>query len=102
MAGFTAGSPELVSAGKAMEDTNGQLMDQARQLAQAVDAVSWQGAAKTAFVNLMTKFAQDTKTLNESLNNIADQIGASAADYSAQEQQASSDISAISSALEGI
>ncbi|MFL6141004.1 MAG: WXG100 family type VII secretion target [Labedaea sp.] len=102
MAGFTAGSPELVSAGKAMEDTNGQLMDQARQLAQAVDAVNWQGAAKAAFVNLMTKFSQDTKTLNDSLNNIAEQIGSSAADYSAQEQQAASDLSAISSALEGI
>jgi WXG100 family type VII secretion target len=102
MAGFAAGAPELVQAGKAMEDTNAQLMDQSRQLTQAVDAVNWKGAAKTAFVNLMTKFAQDTKQMNDSLNNISEQIAASATAYDAQEQQASSDLSSITSALDGI
>jgi WXG100 family type VII secretion target len=102
MAGFQAGSPELVRAGQEMQDVNQQLMDQSRQLAAAVDAVDWKGAAEVAFKKLMTAFAQDTKVLNDSLNKISEEIAASATAYDAQEQQAASDLSAITSALDGI
>ena len=102
MAGFAAGAPQLVQAGQAMEDTNQQIMDQGRQLASAVDGVTWKGAAQVAFRNLMTKFAQDLKTMNDSLQNISEQITASAKAYDAQNQQAQQDMSGIMSALDGI
>jgi WXG100 family type VII secretion target len=103
MAGsFQAGAPQLIQAGQEMNDSNDQLMSQGSQLASAVDAVNWKGAAQVAFRNLMTKFAQDLKTMNDSLHNISEQITASATAYSAQEEQAKADLSQITSALDGI
>ncbi|HEU5472147.1 MAG TPA: WXG100 family type VII secretion target [Actinophytocola sp.] len=102
MAMFAAGAPELTRAGQEMVDTNEQLMDQARQLAAAIDAVVWDGAAKVAFVSLMTKFAEDTQKLNDSLMRISEEIAASSTAYQAQDEQAQSDLSAITSALDGI
>jgi len=88
-------------AGQEMVDTKQQLMNQGQQLASAVEAVNWKGTAQVAFNNLMTKFAQDLQQMNESLNNIADQVTASAKAYEAQNAQAQQDITGIMSALDG-
>jgi WXG100 family type VII secretion target len=98
---FQAGAPELMRAGQEMVDTKQQLMNQGQQLASAVEAVNWKGTAQVAFNNLMTKFAQDLQQMNESLNNIADQVTASAKAYEAQNAQAQQDITGIMSALDG-
>lgn len=103
MAGhFQAGSTELRQAGKELTDANQALMGQLQQLAAAVDAVDWKGAAQAAFQQLMGKFAQDAKALNDNLVVISDEITASATAYDAQEQQAQSSLSAITSSLDGI
>jgi WXG100 family type VII secretion target len=101
MAMFQAGAPELVQASQTMIDTKEQLMSQGQQLESAVESVNWKGTAQVAFRNLMTKFAQDLKQMNDSLENIADQTTASAKAYEAQNAQAQSDISGIMSALDG-
>ena len=88
-------------AGQEMVDTKQQLMNQGQQLASAVESVNWKGTAQVAFNNLMNKFAQDLKQMNESLNNIADQVTASAKAYEAQNAQAQQDITGIMSALDG-
>jgi WXG100 family type VII secretion target len=98
---FQAGAPELMRAGQEMVDTKQQLMNQGQQLASAVEAVNWKGTAQVAFNNLMNKFAQDLQQMNESLNNIADQVTASAKAYEAQNAQAQQDITGIMSALDG-
>ncbi len=102
MDGFQAGSDQLRQAGKQLEDGNVQLMNQLRSLAQAVDAVDWKGSAQVAFTTLMTNFQRDAQTLNDSLVRIAEEIAASATEYDAQEAQAQSNISAITSSLDGI
>jgi WXG100 family type VII secretion target len=102
MAGFTAGSDQLRSAGKSLEDGNVQLMNQLRSLAEAVDAVEWRGQAQVAFTNLMTNFQADAKKLNDSLVRISEEISASATEYDAQEANAQSSISAITQSLGGI
>jgi WXG100 family type VII secretion target len=101
MAMFQAGAPQLMQAGQEMVDTKEQLMNQGQQLASAVEAVNWKGTAQVAFNNLMSKFAQDLTQMNESLNNIADQVTASAKAYEAQNAQAQQDITGIMSALDG-
>jgi WXG100 family type VII secretion target len=98
---FQAGAPELMRAGQEMVDAKQQLMNQGQQLASAVEAVNWKGTAQVAFNNLMTKFAQDLQQMNESLNNIADQVTASSKAYEAQNAQAQQDITGIMSALDG-
>jgi ESAT-6 family protein len=85
-----------------MMDTNEQLQDNGRKLAQAVDSVqgAWSGNAAMAFTNLMTQFGDDFSKMNQALVNIAEQVGASSDSYAAQEEEAASDISAIMSTLE--
>ena len=103
MAGtYQAGSAELRQAGKELEDANVTLMNELKQLAAAVDAVDWKGAAQAAFSQLMTKFSSDAKNLNDALVTISTEISASATEYDAQEQQAQSSLSAITSSLDGI
>jgi WXG100 family type VII secretion target len=102
MAGnFQTGAPELTKASDDMVHANELLQDEARQLAQAVDSVqgAWSGAAAQAFTNLMGQYATDFQNLNTSLTNIAEQVAGSARDYTKQEEEASSDISAIMQTL---
>jgi WXG100 family type VII secretion target len=102
MGDFQTGTPELLKAGDDMVRTNEDLQDNGRKLAQAVDSVqgAWSGAAAQAFTNLMTQYQQDFDKLNTALFNIAEQVTGSARDYEAQEEAASSDISAIMATLE--
>jgi WXG100 family type VII secretion target len=103
MAYFQTGSTELRQAAKSMEDGNANLMQQLSQLASAVEGVSgaWVGQAHTAFQTLMSRFAEDSKKLNDSLVQIAEQVSGSATDYDVQEQQAQQSLSAITNTLGG-
>jgi WXG100 family type VII secretion target len=103
MAGsFKTGTEELTKVSDQMVQANEALQDEGRQLAQAVDSVqgAWSGAAAQAFTNLMTQYATDFQNLNTALQNIAEQVAGSSRDYAAQEETASSDISAIMSTLD--
>jgi WXG100 family type VII secretion target len=103
MAGYTTGAPELIQAGKNMENTNEQLMNALKQLDSEVEQIAgaWAGQAHDAFHTLMEQFGTDAKTLNDNLNKIAEAIAGSAAAYTQQEEQSASDVSAITSALGG-
>jgi WXG100 family type VII secretion target len=103
MAGYKTGAPELITAGKNMENTNEQLMNSLKQLDGEVEAIAaaWSGQAHSAFHALMEKFGEDATNLNQNLNKIAEAIAGSAAAYTQQEEQSSQDVSAITSALGG-
>jgi WXG100 family type VII secretion target len=103
MAGFETGSAELMQAAGEMENANQDLQSQLSQLATAVDAVegAWKGMAATAFQQLMMKFGQDAKSLNEALLAISEQVTGSAQAYQAQEEAANQSVSQIMSTLEG-
>ncbi len=101
--GFQTGSAELQKAGQQMMDTNQQLMSNLQSLMGEVEQIqsSWVGSAATAFQTLMQRFADDSKNLNTSLENIATAIDANAKNYAAQEQEAQQSVSAITNALGG-
>jgi len=103
MGDFKTGVPELITAANQMVDTNEQLQDQGRQLAQAVDSVqgAWVGAAATAFNSLMERYRADFDTMNTALFTIAENVTGSADLYQQQEEEAAADISAITSTLDG-
>lgn len=103
MAGYQTGAPQLIQAGKQMEDTNQQLQAALKQLDSEVEGVAsaWAGQAHTAFVNLMTKFGEDAQNLNNALNQIAEAIAGSAKAYQQQEEEAAQSVSSITSALGG-
>jgi WXG100 family type VII secretion target len=101
MAGYTTGVPELIQAGKNMEDANANLQSELSQLAGSVEGIAgaWKGSASQAFTTLMGRFQEDAKKLNDSLQNIAEQIAGSADVYQRQEEEAAQSISAITGAL---
>jgi WXG100 family type VII secretion target len=103
MGDFETGSAELLTAAGQMMDTNELLMDNGRQLAQAVDAVAgqWVGAAAMAFNNLMSAYNADFTKLNDALSNISEQVSGSATLYQQQEDAAAADVSAIAATLDG-
>jgi WXG100 family type VII secretion target len=103
MAGFQTGAAELQKAGQQMEDSNLQLMSNLSRLASDCEQIqgTWSGVAATAFQNLMHRFQDDAKNLNDSLNQISESIGANAANYARQEQESADSVSKISSALGG-
>ena len=102
MGDFTTGAPELKTASDQMVHANELLQDEGRQLAQAVDSVqgAWSGAAAVAFTNLMSQYHVDFSNMNTALFNIAEQVLGSSQEYQRQEDEASSDISAIMATLE--
>ena len=103
MAGFKTGADELQKAGQQMEQTNQQLMGNLSKLAGECEQIrgTWNGAAATAFTNLMERFQSDAKNLNDSLNSISEAVTGNANAYRQQEQEAQDSISKITSALGG-
>lgn len=101
MAGYQTGHAELIAAAGELQSSNEDLMEQLRQLATAVDAVGsqWEGMARTAFNNLITRFQQDATTLNNKLVDMAEAVTGSATAYQAQEDNAAQSLSAITNTL---
>lgn len=62
-------------------------------------AGAWRGEAATAFSGLMARWDADARALSEALRAIGEAIQASGAGYQAQEEQHSSNLSAIRAAL---
>lgn len=103
MAGYETGSEQLRQAARQMEDANVQLQSHLSALANDVAAVqgAWTGQAASAFQTLMEKFQGDAKQLNDSLQNISEQVVGSAQAYDRQEEEANQSVSAITQALGG-
>ncbi|HEX4221508.1 MAG TPA: WXG100 family type VII secretion target [Pseudonocardiaceae bacterium] len=101
--GFKTGSAELQKAGAQMQSTNEQLMSNMSKLANACQEIepAWKGTAASAFQNLMTRFQEDAKNLNSSLDTISQSINANAANYAQQEQESTDAVNKITSTLGG-
>lgn len=104
MAGYQTGAPELIQAGKNMENTNEQLQAALKNVMGEVEQIagSWSGQAHSAFVSLMDQFNEDAQKLNQNLNAIAEAIAGSAAAYQRQEEESAQSVSSISSMLSGM
>lgn len=104
MAGsFKTGAQELQTAAQQMETSNEQLMGNLKTLAGECEQIrgTWSGTAAVAFTNLMTRFEEDAKKLNDSLQQISQAVTGNAAAYAQQEQEAQDSINKITNTLGG-
>lgn len=94
---------ELDALAKRIIDVDGETQGTLRQVQSAVDTVksTWRGEAATAFDNLMLRFQDDAKKLQEALRSIAEQIASSADVYATQEEDNRSSIGNIGQRLGG-
>ncbi|WP_082468931.1 WXG100 family type VII secretion target [Sciscionella sediminilitoris] len=102
MAGhMKTGAPQLHQAAKDMENTNKELQTTISSVGRTIESIveSWKGVASGAFQELMNRYLQDAKTLNDSLNEIATQVSGSAAAYEQQEEESKQQLSKLSQAL---
>jgi WXG100 family type VII secretion target len=104
MAGqFTTGSAELTTAAGQLEQGNQSLQGALSKLQSEVEQIEsmWGGDAAAAFQTLMEAFQSDAKKLNDNLLQISQSVRTNAQNYAAQEEQAKSSISSITSGLQG-
>ncbi|MFD4676299.1 WXG100 family type VII secretion target [Lentzea sp. NPDC058450] len=94
---------ELDALAKKIMDVDSQTQGTLRQVQGAVDTVraSWTGEAATAFENLMARFADDAKKLQEALRTISESIASSADVYARQEEDNRSSIGNLAGRLQG-
>jgi WXG100 family type VII secretion target len=103
VAGYITDQAALDKAAGEMLNTNEQLMSQMQKMASELDPLktAWKGQAATAFQDLIDHFLTDAKTLNDSLDQIANNVSANAKAYAAQEEQQQQELSQITSTLGG-
>lgn len=103
MAGYKTGAPELEKAAKDMEDSNQRLQQNISRLGQVMESTrgAWKGPAAGSFQTLMTRFQEDARKLNESLNRMAESVTGSAQSYRQQEEASQQSLSKLTQALGG-
>jgi WXG100 family type VII secretion target len=93
---FTNAHQKTVGVKEDVEATLKQVWDQVLGLQG-----QWQGAAATAFTNMMTRFDSDAKALNAALEAIAEQLMAAGSTYQEQEDSKQDIFGGLSAQLEG-
>ncbi len=101
--GYTGTVSEFTNA---HQKTVGVKEDVEATLKQVWDTVvglqgQWQGAAATAFHNMMMRFDDDAKNLNAALEAIAEQLMAAGSTYQEQEDSKQDVFGNLSAQLEG-
>lgn len=86
-----------------MLNTNEQLMQALQKMASELQPLetAWKGDASVAFHNLIERFQQDAKTMNEALDHIANNVSSNAKKYAAQEAEQQQQLSSIMNTLQG-
>ena len=91
---FTDANRKVVSVKEGLEADLKNLYNQLTSLEGA-----WRGAAFTAFQQLMARFADDEKKLNQALEGIAEQLQAAGSQYHQSEEQQQDSFSSITGRL---
>ncbi|HEY0450505.1 WXG100 family type VII secretion target [Actinophytocola sp.] len=93
---FTDAHKKVVSVKEDVEGTLKQVWDQVASLQG-----EWQGAAATAFTNMMDRFNNDATKLNQALEAIAEQLQAAGSTYHEQESSKQDIFGNLSAQLDG-
>jgi ESAT-6 family protein len=98
---FETQLPTMEQASQHVYDVNQQIQSQLSNLRSRLQplAGSWQGQAATSFHQLMERWDNDARTLNQALQSIGDGLKQSHQTYQAQEATNAQDISRISTNL---
>lgn len=93
---FTNAHRDVVGVKEDVEATLKQVWDQVVSLQG-----EWQGAAATAFSNMMTRFDNNAKDLNAALEAIAEQLMGAGSTYQEQEDSKLDTFGGLSAQLDG-
>ncbi|GAA3841742.1 WXG100 family type VII secretion target [Saccharothrix violaceirubra] len=101
--GYGTGTEELVGAATDIVSTDEHVQGILRSLRGTVDTVgaSWKGQAATAFQNLINRFDEDARKLQEALRAIAEQMSGSADIYRRQEEEQNQSMGGLLGRLNG-
>lgn len=102
MAGQYEVTPEEMQAGanqvfQVNQNVQSRLTNLQNQLAPLAGA--WQGQASMQFQNLMERYQQNARQLNQALHAIGEQLQGSGSAYQAAEEEGAQQMSNITSAL---
>ena len=97
MSSMNVTSEELDALAKRIIETDETAQGYLRQVRSAAETVgaSWTGQAATAFQNLINRFDDDSRKVQEALRAIAEQIASSADVYARQEEENKSAVSDV-------
>ncbi|MBO0840221.1 MAG: WXG100 family type VII secretion target [Sciscionella sp.] len=92
---------DLDRSAQHMIQTNTQLQANLKSLADVLENTKphWQGQAAGAFATLVEHYSADAKKLNDSLEQIAEQVSATSKEYARQEEESNQSISQITQTL---
>jgi WXG100 family type VII secretion target len=98
---LTVTAEELDALAKHIADVNEATQGTLRQVGSTVDTLagSWKGTAATAFSNLMARFHDDARKVQEALMAIAEQIATSSEVYARNEQEQEQSMTGIAGRL---
>jgi WXG100 family type VII secretion target len=91
---FTDANAKVVGVKEQIEGDLKSLYGQLTELESA-----WRGTAKSAFDQLMVRFTEDEKKLNQALQGIAEQLRAAGSQYEESESSQQDSFSNISNTL---
>jgi len=99
--GFGTSVEEMQAAAKHVLTVNDTVQSDLAALRSRLAplAGAWRGDASAAFATLMARWDAEAKSLNDALRGIGESIQGSGVSYQAQEDQHTSDMSAIRAAL---
>jgi WXG100 family type VII secretion target len=101
MSGFGTTFQEMEAGANHIDDVNAQIQGYLSSLRGQLAPLpsAWRGAASTAFVNLMARYDENARKIQEALTAIATQVRGANATYVAEEDTHSSTMSQITGAL---
>ncbi len=101
MSAMEATPAELDALAKRIMEVNETTQGHLRQVRGAAETVasSWKGNAATAFQNLINRFDDDGRKVQEALRAIAEQIASSSEVYARQEEENKSAVSDVMNRL---
>lgn len=85
---FGTTTETMDAAARHVADVNSEVQSELSSLKNRLGAVqgAWVGQAKTAFDNLMVRWDDDARKLNEALNTIGENIRTNSVNYSASQE----------------
>lgn len=101
MAGFGTTTEELDTLAKRIIEVDEQAQAKLRSVRDAAETVgaSWKGTASVAFQNLINRFDEDSRKVQEALREIAAQIASSSEVYARNEAEQESAVSQVANRL---
>ncbi|HEY8372866.1 MAG TPA: WXG100 family type VII secretion target [Pseudonocardiaceae bacterium] len=103
MSGYTTDSATMQQAANDVANINGEIQGQLQTLLNQIAPLesAWKGEASKAFHQLIERWQNDARKLNDALMAISEQLGGASQTYLQQEEEQAAAMNSIAAGLEG-